>query len=263
MEPGDVKNLVGKCVLVTGAGRGLGRAIVNEFHRQGAKIYAVPKTKEKLDSLIDELPTNIIPICVDLSSWKETETALENLERVDCLVNNAAIMESQDFLEITEEMFDLQMNVNTKAVLHVSQIVARKMIAEGKPGSIVNITSVLGKKIFPTLGAYGTSKAALDMLTKVMAVELGPHKITVNNITPGMLPTDLVKKFINKKAALANVPAKVIEEGLEAFMATKSVRKEAYIEMAEIVRTVLFLASGENVHLTGTDVSVDGGFLLM
>ncbi|ODM87286.1 L-xylulose reductase, partial [Orchesella cincta] len=241
-------SFTGKRVLVTGAGRGKEKLeysvqnffrvnkisslpiqesdvkIVKELHCQGAKIYALSKTQENLNSLLEELSTNVIPICVDLGNWEQTEKALENVECVDVLINCAAFAEVESFLELQRSnlickyltyyaniyykslqlriyliVFGRQMNVNVKAALHVSQIVARKMIAEGKSGAIVNISSIAGKRAFQNAGVYSTTKAALDMLTKVMAVELGPHNITVNSVTPAMVDTDLIRTVLFRK----------------------------------------------------------------
>ncbi|ODM88196.1 L-xylulose reductase [Orchesella cincta] len=218
----------------------IGRAIVKELHCQGAKIYALSKTQQNLDSLLEELPTNVIPIC--------TEKALENVECVDVLINCAAFVEVENFLEITENPFDMQMNVNVKAALHLSQIVARKMIAEGKCGAIVNIGSISGKRAFQNVGVYCTTKAALDMLTKVMAIELGSHNITVNSVTPAMVDTDLIRNgLIPKGAKVANVLTDEFTKGFETFMASRSIASKPYIEMKDIVNAVLFWLQGKIV----------------
>ncbi|ODM87918.1 L-xylulose reductase [Orchesella cincta] len=135
---------------------------------------------------------------------------------------------------------------------------------KGKCGAIVNIGSISGKTCVSKSGVYCTTKAALDMLTKVMAVELGSHNITVNSVTPAMVDTDLIRNgLIPKDAKVANVLTDEFTKGFETFMASRSIATSPYIEMKDIVNAVLFLASGENRQISGTDLSVDAGFLIM
>ncbi|XP_062930504.1 L-xylulose reductase-like isoform X2 [Mobula hypostoma] len=113
-------SFAGKRALVTGAGKGIGRATAKALLACGAEVIAVTRTQSDLDSLVQECP-NVLTICVDLSNWEATENALKDVGPVDLLVNNAAVGISEPFLEVTQEAFDKMFNVNVKAVLHVSQ----------------------------------------------------------------------------------------------------------------------------------------------
>ncbi|XP_077897519.1 carbonyl reductase [NADPH] 2 isoform X2 [Ictidomys tridecemlineatus] len=134
------------------------------------------------------------PLCVDLGDWEATERALGGVGPVDLLVNNAAVALMQPFLEVTKEAFDRSFNVNLRSVFQVSQIVARGMIDRGVPGSIVNVSSMVAYVPFPSLAAYSSTKGAMTMLTKAMAMELGPYKIRVNSVNPTVVLTAMGKK---------------------------------------------------------------------
>ncbi|XP_034049600.1 L-xylulose reductase isoform X2 [Thalassophryne amazonica] len=183
-------SFAGKRALVTGAGKGIGRATALALARCGAKVVAVTRTQADLDSLTQECPS-IIPVCVDLSHWEATAAALQDIGPVDLLVNNAAQSKLQPFLDVTPDEFDTSVRVNVKAVLQVSQIVARGMKSRGSGGSIVNVSSQASVCALPDHTVYCATKAALDMLTKVMALELGPHQIRVNSVNPTVVMTEM------------------------------------------------------------------------
>lgn len=130
-------------------------------------------------------------MCVDLGDWEATERALGSVGPVDLLVNNAAVALLQPFLEVTKDAFDRSFEVNLRAVIQVSQIVARGLIARGAPGAIVNISSQCSQRAVTNHSVYCSTKGALDMLTKVMALELGPHKIRVNAVNPTVVMTHM------------------------------------------------------------------------
>ncbi|EDL34800.1 carbonyl reductase 2, isoform CRA_a [Mus musculus] len=177
-------NFSGLRALVTGAGKGIGRDTVKALHASGAKVVAVTRTNSDLVSLAKECP-GIEPVCVDLGDWDATEKALGGIGPVDLLVNNAALVIMQPFLEVTKEAFDRSFSVNLRSVFQVSQMVARDMINRGVPGSIVNVSSMVAHVTFPNLITYSSTKGAMTMLTKAMAMELGPHKVgTGGRATP-------------------------------------------------------------------------------
>ncbi|XP_069887782.1 carbonyl reductase [NADPH] 2-like isoform X2 [Dipodomys merriami] len=185
-------NFSGLRALVTGAGKGIGRDTAKALHAAGARVVAVSRTHADLVSLSGECP-GVEPVCVDLGDWEATGRALGSVGPVDLLVNNAAVALRQPFLEVTKDFFDRSIDVNVRSVIQVSQIVARGMIDRGVPGSIVNISSMLALIPFPNLTSYCCSKGAMTMLTKAMALELGPHKIRVNTVNPTLVMTDMGK----------------------------------------------------------------------
>lgn len=236
----------GKRALVTGAGKGIGRATALALARGGSKVIAVTRTKADLDSLIQECPS-IEPLCVDLSDWDATEKALKDIGPVDLLVNNAAYGNLQPFLEVTPDQFDLSFSINVKAALHVAQIVARGMKARGSGGSIVNISSQASQCALKDHAVYCATKGALDMLTRVMALELGPHQIRVNSVNPTVVMTKMGKIAWSDP------------EKAESMMSRIPLGKFAEVE--DVVNSILFLLSDKSAMTNGAILPVDGGFL--
>ncbi|XP_045428269.1 L-xylulose reductase isoform X4 [Pipistrellus kuhlii] len=145
--------LAGRRALVTGAGKGIGRSTVRALHAAGVRVVAVSRTQGDLDSLVRECP-GVEPVCVDLGDWAATERALAGVGPVDLLVNNAAMALLQPFLEVTKEACDTAFDVNLRAVVQVSQIVARGLIARGAPGSIVNVSSQASQRALANHSVY-------------------------------------------------------------------------------------------------------------
>ncbi|HEY5814442.1 MAG TPA: SDR family NAD(P)-dependent oxidoreductase, partial [Terrimicrobiaceae bacterium] len=185
----DFKN---RRALVTGAGKGIGRAIAVMLHRFNANVVAVSRTRSDLEALRDEIGCETL--VADLGNFAEARRTAEEAGDIDLLVNNAAIAILESFLETKAESWDATMAINLRAVLVVSQIVAKGMIQRGVSGSIVNISSMSSFQALPYHAAYAASKAGLDQLSKVMAVELGSHNIRVNSINPTVVMTEMGKR---------------------------------------------------------------------
>lgn len=236
----------GKRALVTGAGKGIGRATALALSHGGAEVTAVTRTKADLESLVRECPS-IKPVCVDLADWGATENALKDVGPIDLLVNNAGCAKLQSFLEITEDEFDKSFNVNVKAALHVAQIVGRGMKARGQGGSIVNLSSQAAQCAFKDHAVYCATKGALDMLTRVMALELGPHQIRVNSVNPTVVMTDMGKIGWSD-------PEK-------ARTMTSRIPLGKFAEVEDVVNSILFLLSDKSAMTNGVTLPIDGGFL--
>ncbi|CAG7824539.1 unnamed protein product [Allacma fusca] len=238
----------GKKVLVTGAGSGIGRALCKRLHVDGAKVYALSKSPEKLESLREECP-GIETICVDLESWDATREALKDLEVVDCLVNNAALATEENFMNTTPDNFDKIINVNVKSVINTSQIVVQKMIDNNQGGSIVNISSLGSRFPVRTATSYALSKASLDMLTKSMAVEFGPKNIRVNGVNPGIIMTPMGKQFYEKEPGISVMNRVLGRTPLGRLC-----------EVDEVLNTVLFLLSDAAPMIHGEQIFLDGAY---
>jgi len=237
-------DFTGKRVLVTGAGRGIGKDICIALAKAGAQIFALSKTKENLDALVSEYPS-IRPVCVDLSNWKETRKAVENIGPIDLLVNNAVAFNHHPFLEVPEDAIDQQFDVNVKAVINVTQVIVRSMIERKYHGSIVNISSLASLRAFQNYAVYCAAKAALDSLTRTMALELGPHQIRVNAVNPTVVLTDMGRKVWNT------------EDVVRAFK--KRIPLGKFAEESEVVGPVLYLLSDSSSMVSGAFLSIDGG----
>ncbi|XP_027702197.1 carbonyl reductase [NADPH] 2-like [Vombatus ursinus] len=232
--------------LVTGAGKGIGRDTVKALRDSGAQVVAVSRTKEDLVSLSKERP-GIEPVCVDLGDWEATERALGNIGPIDLLVNNAAVLLEQPFLEVSKEAFDRTINVNLRSVIQVSQMVAKGMIARGVPGSIVNVSSIVSRAAIFCLTSYSSTKGAMDMLTKIMALELGPHKIRVNTVNPTVVLTHMGRRVTNHTEL-----AKYLKERTPL---------NKFAEVEDVVNSILFLLSDKSAMTNGSGILVDGGYL--
>ncbi|XP_055253878.1 carbonyl reductase [NADPH] 2 [Moschus berezovskii] len=239
-------NFSGLRALVTGAGKGIGRDTVKALHASGATVVAVSRTSADLVSLSKECP-GIEPVCVDLGDWEATENALGGVGPVDLLVNNAAVALLRPFLETTKEDFDRSFNVNLRSVLQVSQIVARGMINRGVPGSIVNVSSMVAHVTFPKLAVYSSTKGAMTMLTKSMAMELGPYKIRVNSVNPTVVLTAMGQKVTTDS------------EESQKLKERHPLRKFAEVE--DVVNSILFLLSDHSASTSGSGILVDAGYL--
>jgi L-xylulose reductase len=237
----DFKN---RRALVTGAGKGIGREIAAMLRRFNAQVVAVSRTGADLIELQEEIGCETI--VADLGDADAARHTAEQAGDIDLLVNNAAIAILEPFLQTRVESWDATMAINLRAVVIVSQVVARRMIERGVPGSIVNVSSMSAFQALPHHAAYAASKAGLDQLTKVMAVELGPHGIRVNSINPTVVMTDMGKRAwsdpVKSGPMLARIPL------------------GRFAEPADIASVVCFVLSDAAGMLNGLALPVDGGF---
>lgn len=245
-------SLAGKVALVTGGSRGIGRAIALQFADAGADVIVSSRKLPDLEKVADEIRgmgRRGLAVAAHNAKMDELRNLVEKVKeefgRIDILVNNAAanpIMCS--VLDMEEPPFDIIMNVNIKGYFFLSQAAAKMMVKHGG-GVIISISSVGGISPDPGLAAYCMSKAAIIMMTKAMALELGQHNIRVNAIAPGIVKT----RF--SQALWSN------EEILTAELAKMPLRRIS--EPEEIARTALYLASDASNFMTGHTVVLDGG----
>ena len=209
--------LKGRRAIVTGSARGIGKAIAVKFLREGASVVLVDNRAELLSACRAELAQIGPPVyeyAADVSDKDQVADLIEMVENsfgggVDVLVNNAGIARMQEFLEITEESWDRTMAVNLKSIFLLSQVFAKTMIERMRTGAIVNTASVNGLVGEAGMAAYNASKAAVILLTKTMAIELGSHGIRANCVCPGVIYTDLVKEAGFDDALIAEYLTKI------------------------------------------------------
>lgn len=237
-------DLQGKRVLVTGAGKGIGRATAIMAAARGAEVVALSRTAADLASLKAEI--GCATVLCDLDDLAAAQAAVAAALPVDGLVNNAAIALLEPFLEATLEGVDQLMTVNVKAPMLLAQLVARDLIARGRTGAIVNVSSNAAFIGIHDHAAYCASKAALDALTRVMAVELGPKGIRVNSVNPTVTLTPMAVKAWSDPAKSGPVLARV--------------PMGRFVEPEEVASVILFLLGEDAAMVHGTSLFVDGGF---
>ena len=244
--------LAGKVAVVTGASKGIGAAIAKNLAAEGAAVvvnYASSKTgADKVVAEITSAGGKAVAVQADVAKkadidrlFAETKKALG---RLDILVNNAGIYEFSPLDSITEEHFHKQFNLNVLGVILVSQAAARLFDSAG--GSIVNISSVVSTLAFPNASVYSGTKGAVDAITRALATELGPRKIRVNAIRPGMVETEGthaagIEESAMQKQVLAQTPLGRLGKP------------------DDIAGTAVFLASADSSWITGETLVIAGG----
>jgi len=243
-------SLKNKYALVTGAGKGLGRACSLAMAEAGATILALSRTQSDLDKLekeIKKIKGKIIKIKCDVMNYEDLKNKLDRVKIIDILVNNAGTNIPEPFLDIKQTSMNYLVDLNLKAAFNVAQLVVKKMIKNKKrPGSIINMSSQLGHVGCEGRNVYNMTKFGIEGLTKGMGVELAKNNIRVNTVAPTFVATPMVKNFFKnkkfKKSALDRIPM--------GKLATES----------DVATTVCFLASSASSMITGTSILIDGGW---
>lgn len=244
--------LDGSVALVTGGGRGIGKAIAKRLATAGANVAIASRKMENLKATADEfanLPGKILPVECHVGRKDQLENLVATVEKelgtIDILVNNSATNIGQGpSLEVTDEMLDKMVEINIKAALRLVRLTVPAMI-EKKKGSIINIASIAGLHPQPGGLLYSFTKAGLIMMTRTWAVEFGPKGVRVNAIAPGLIQTDFSQFFWKN------------EEHVKRLEATQPIPRVGLVD--EIGFAALYLASDEASFVTGQVMVIDGG----
>lgn len=240
-------DFTGKKILVTGASRGIGRLLAKNLSAAGAEVYALGTNRELLDSLKKEC-ANIHPVLANLADWDATRKTLQQLPVMDGLVNNAGVSyEWVPSLEASKEVIEKTFSVNLMGAVNVTQVIGKKMVEGGKGGSIVNVSSINGLNPMRECMAYNMSKAALDMMSKQFALELGPHNIRVNSVNPTVSLTDMGIEFWSEPVKAGKIKGHT--------------PLGRFAEVHECVYPIMYLLSGYSSMVTGTMNPIEGGIL--
>lgn len=246
-----ILDFTGKTALVTGATRGIGKAIADTLWNSGAEVYLTGTKQEEIDNLNAEVITQGIErkhyLCVDLGnefSLKKFLMELNELERIDICVNNAGINIVRDFAEVPFDEFMQVQKINVFGPRQILNVVVPKMKA-CKYGRIVNIASIWSIINRPGRSSYGISKNAIHGLTKALSVELAEYGIMVNSVSPGFTMTELTVR--------TNTPEQLVELG-------NKVAARRLADPQEQANVVAFLCSEQCSYMTGQNLVVDGGY---
>jgi dehydrogenase/reductase SDR family member 4 len=246
-------SLEGKVALVTGGGRGIGKAIARRFAEAGANVAIASRKMENLEAAAHEfaaLPGKTIPIACHVGKKEQLEALVTETEQrlgpIDILVNNSATNIGQGpALQVSDEALFKTLEINILAAHRLIRLTAPKMIERGQGGSIINIASIAGLRPQTEGLCYSTSKAALLMMTRIYAIEFGPHNVRVNAICPGLIQTDFSEYFWKD------------DEHRSKLSVTQPLPHLGQPE--EIGGMALYLASDESSFVTGAAFVVDGG----
>ena len=246
-------NLKNKTAVVTGAGKGLGRACAIALAEAGANLVIISRTKKDLDEVskkIKKLKSKCKSYVCDITNYTEIKSIINKEPKIDILINNAGNNIPEHFTKVKTKNMEYLVKINTIATFNLAQLCALKMIkAKNRKkigGAIVNMSSQMGHVGGPIRSVYNMNKWGLEGLTKGMSIDLAKYNIRVNTICPTFVVTPMTKKFLKnrkfKKETLNNIPL------------------GRFAELSEVASAVVFLASDAASMITGTSLLVDGGW---
>lgn len=246
-------SVAGQVVLVSGASRGIGKAIAQGFAERGAKVVITGRELTTLEETAGELSQNaehpVVPMVCDIADVSAARELADKVEQtcgpIDTLVNVAGVNRRKPALEFSEEDYDFVLDINLKGPFFLSQAVGKRMVERGQ-GSQLNIASLNNWAPLRNVLPYAVSKAGLGHMTRTLAVEWGPHGVRVNALAPGFILTDLTKQLWARQDmqdwGLPNTPLRRLGQP------------------ADMIGTAIFLSSPAAAFLTGQIIFVDGGF---
>lgn len=247
--------LTGRVAVITGASSGIGAHLAQTLVRVGCDVALAARRADKLDALSASINAanfgSAFAVVMDVTERRSVEDGFEKIinrfGRMDILINNAGIADSQKFLEMSETAWSRVLDTNLSAVWRVGQVAARCMVRQESGGAIINIASMLGLAVQKRQANYSAAKAGVIQLTKTMALELGRKNVRVNALAPGYFATEMNREFLNDARG-------------KKYIADLLPQRAG--ELSELDGAVLLLASAAGSYINGSVLSVDGGAIL-
>lgn len=245
----DMFRLDGKSALVSGAGRGIGLAAAEALARAGAEVTLAARTAAEIETEAERLRGEGLKaraMQLDVGDLAASAEAIARGGPFDILVNNAGTNRPASFLEVTPEDYDAVTDLNVRSAFFVAQAVAKGLVAAGRPGSIINMSSQMGHVGGPRRTVYCASKHAMEGFTKAMALDLAPHGIRVNTVCPTFIETPMTRPFLADPKFLGETLAKIPLGRLG--------------QVGDVAGAIVYLASDASGLVTGSALRVDGGW---
>ena len=246
-------NLKNKTALVTGAGRGIGKACAIALAEAGANLIIISRTQKDLDNvskIIKKFKSKCISYTCDVTNYYQIKNIINKQKKIDILVNNAGTNIPEHFTKVQKKNMEYLVKLNTVSTFHLAQLCTLKMLETKNRkkigGSIINMSSQMAHVGGPIRSVYNMTKAGLEGLTKGMAIDLAKSNIRVNTVCPTFVVTPMTKKFLKSKK-FKNDTLKKIPMG-------------RFAELSDVATAVVFLASDSSSMITGTSLLVDGGW---
>jgi 3-hydroxybutyrate dehydrogenase len=252
--------LTGKSALITGGGRGIGRAIALRFAHNGARVALAARTREQVEQVANEIGNDAVALVCDVSDPESVSRMFtemrERFGEADILVNNAGIAESATLVTTSDELWRRHIEINLSGTFYCTRAALPAML-KNNWGRVINIASIAGKTGAPYIAAYSASKHGVLGLTRSIALEVATNGITVNAICPGYVDTEMVSRGVEK---ITTRTGRTAEEALDSLKQMSPQKR--LVTPEEVAAVALLLASDEGRGINGQGINVDGGTVL-